>query len=362
MIACCLFEAAVFCQSDRASITGVVVDPAGAVVANAPVEARNVETGTRFQAATTPTGNNTLAELPVGTYEVAVAVPGFKRAIRQGLRVEVAQTIRIDITLEVGSASDSVTVADAAPLPKTESGELSHNISTDRIDDLPILQVGGNGSGGIRNPLAAVQLAPGVAFTGNTYLRVNGAPANSQSIRIEGQDATNGYLGFATPQVQPRVDAIQEVSVQTSNYAAEFGQVGGGFLNYTMKSGTNQLHGSGYDYFVNEALNAGTAWTNDGTGSHVRPVQRRNNYGATFGGPVWLPKVYDGHDKTFFFFNFEEFRETVNNANNVLTVPTAEMRAGNFQSILTGRQLGTDSATGAPKAIAQRVAVACLCE
>ena len=109
-----------------------------------------------------------------------------------------------------------------------------------------------------------------------------------------------------------------------------------------MKSGTNQFHGSGYDYFVNEALNAGVPFTNDGNGNLLRPRARRNDYGGSFGGPVWIPKVYDGHDKTFFFFNFEQFRETTITNNVKTTVPTLLMRQGNMSQVLTGRALGKD--------------------
>ena len=132
-----------FAQGDRGTITGAIADPAGAVVAGAPVEARNVDTGAVYQAATTSTGNYTLAELPAGSYELSVSVPGFKKYVRRGLTVEVAQTLRIDVALEVGTASESVTVNEAAPLLKTESGELSHNVGTDRMDNLPILGIGG---------------------------------------------------------------------------------------------------------------------------------------------------------------------------------------------------------------------------
>src|SRR5205085_8241321 len=172
---------------------------------------------------------------------------------------------------------------------------------------LPILPIGNSaGSGGIRNPLQAVQLIPGVNYTSNTSHRNNGAPANTQAIRIEGMDATNGASPFATTQTQMSVDAIQEVAVQTSNFSAEFGQVGGGSVNFTMKSGTNQFHGSSFDYFANEALNAGLPWSDGGKGQHLRPTQRRNNYGVSLGGPLSLGKFYDGHNKTFFFANFEQ--------------------------------------------------------
>jgi len=127
-------------------------------------------------------------------------------------------------------------------------------------------------------------------------------PSNSQALRLEGQDSTNGIASGTQSQTQPSVEAIEEFAIQTSNYSAEFGQAGGGVFNITMRSGTNQYHGSAYDYFVNEALNAGVPFTNDGNGHLLRPRQRRNDYGFSFGGPVWIPKVYNGHDKTFFFF------------------------------------------------------------
>src|SRR6185436_2678319 len=132
------------------------------------------------------------------------------------------------------------------------------------------------------------------------------------------------------------IDAIQEVTVQTSNFAAEYGQVGGGLLNYAMKSGTNQLHGSVYDYWVNEAFNANTPWVN------TKPKARRHDYGFTVGGPVVLPKIYNGHDKTFFFFNWEQYRETVITNNVTRTVPIAAYRTGDFSAAMTNRNLGTD--------------------
>src|SRR4029077_16909036 len=131
-----------FAQSDRGTITGTIADPAGAVVANAAIEARNTETGSVFPGASSATGHYTIASLPSGNYEISVTVPGFKKYVRQGLTVQAAQTMRIDVGLEVGSASESVTVTEAAPLLKTESGELSHTVTTDRIDNLPLMQTG----------------------------------------------------------------------------------------------------------------------------------------------------------------------------------------------------------------------------
>ena len=347
VVCSCTFALVAFGQGDRGSITGTVTDPAGAVIANASIQVRNAETAAVYEAASSTTGNYTLAQLPTGTYEISANVPGFKNYVRRGIVVEVAQILRIDISLEVGASSEFVTVTADASLLKTESGELSHNVSSDRLDNLPILGIGATqaGSSGIRNPMAASQLIPGTTFQANVNIRVNGAPSNTQAIRIEGQDATNGGSAFATGQIQPSVEAIQEVSIQTSNYAAEYGQVGGGLFNFTVKSGTNQFHGTAYDYFVNEVLNAGQAFTNNGSGSLVRPVQRRNDYGFTLGGPVDIPKLYNGHDRTFFFFNWEQYRETIIYNNMPLTIPTLAYRTGDFSQLLAlggNKVLATD--------------------
>jgi hypothetical protein len=185
--------------------------------------------------------------------------------------------------------------------------------------------------------LPGVQYSPagqnGIVFQ---TLTVNGLPANSQTFNIEGQDATPSlWRGVGTERSQGGVDAIEAMTVQTSNFAAEFGKAGGAAINYTMKSGTNQYHGTAYDYMVNEALHAGTPDTDYAdqparfaykNGQHIRNRQRRNDYGATFGGPIVIPKIYDGHDKTFFFFSFEQFREAQQIGTGLATLPTADYR------------------------------------
>jgi hypothetical protein len=347
---------AAFAQTDRGSITGTVTDPAAAIIANAAIEARNVATGAVYSTVTSATGNYTIAQLPAGTYDLSVTVAGFKKYLRQGLVVEVAGTVRIDATLEVGSPSESVTVTEAAPLLKTESSEVSFNIPTATLDDLPILTLAGapygfgntSGLGNIRNPLASVELLPGAHFASDNTLRINGMPSSSQTINVEGQDASNGFWKQITQINQAGADAIQEVAIQTSNYNAEYGQAGGGYFNYTMKSGTNQFHGGAYDTFVNEALNAGLPFTDAASvspnkaGQHIRNPIRQNDYGFTLGGPIAIPKIYDGHDKTFFFFSFEQFRQNNFTGNAIGIVPTAAEQSGNFgpDAFLAGIVLG----------------------
>src|SRR5437899_1370251 len=348
LVIVCFFVSAhaSFAQTDRGTLTGTVSDTSGAVIPGVAIDAKNVQTGAVYQAGSSETGNYTLAQLPAGTYELSAQLPGFKRFVREGIIVAVATVLRIDVTLDVGAAGESVTVEAASPLLKTESGEVSHNLTTDQVNNLPILTLSpsvGQAStlGNVRNPLQVVNLLPGASFANDNQLRINGMPSATQAIRIEGQDATNGRHRQYNQGVQASVGAIQEVAVQTSNYAAEFGQAGGGYFNFTMRSGTNQFHGGVYDYFVNEALNAGTPFTDristgdtGRAGEHIRNTQRKNDYGFNVGGPISLGKLYHGHGKSFFFFNFEQFRETQFINTGIATVPTLAYRRGDFSQAL----------------------------
>src|ERR1700733_9043966 len=334
---------AAFAQGDRGTITGTVSDPTGAVIPNANIQLTNTQPAAVYKVVTTNTGNYTLANLPVGTYELTVDSMGFKKFDRPNLVVQVAETVRVDAVLEVGASTDTITVEAAAPLLKTESGEISHQVDFEQADLLPLFTTNGTGAtamGNIRDPLSVLNTLPGATQTTDTILRVNGLPSSSQTIMVEGMDATNGMWRQQNQNTQQGVDAIQEVSVQTSNFAAEYGGAGGGYLNFTMKSGTNQYHGSGYDYFVNSALNAGLPFTancneenncatNPNSG-HIKNVVKRNDYGFTLGGPVRIPKLYNGKDKTFFFFSFEQFRQTTVTNNGIATAPTLAYESGNF--------------------------------
>jgi hypothetical protein len=337
---------AAFAQGDRGTITGTVTDPTGAVVPNANIQVTNSDTSSEYKIATTSTGNYTLANLPAGSYVLTVDAPGFKKFERPGLVVQVAETIRVDAVLQVGAATDTVTVTTEAPLLKTESGEISHQVDFSDADLLPLFTTNGTGGssglGNIRDPLTVLNILPGAQQTTDSILRINGLPSSSQTIMVEGMDATNGLWRQVNQSTQQGADAVQEVSVQTSNFAAEYGGAGGGYLNFTMKSGTNQYHGSAYDYFVNSALNAGLPFsancnqenncaTNPNSGL-IKNVVKRNDYGVTLGGPVKIPKLYNGKDKTFFFFNFEQFRQSTVTNTGVATMPTTAYQSGNFSA------------------------------
>jgi hypothetical protein len=331
-------------QSDRGAITGTVSDPANAVVPAAVIVATNTETGAKFETVSTATGNYTLVQMPAGIYTLDVTAPGFAKFAQKGIRVQVAVTDRIDIKLQLSSTNESVTVMADAPLLKTESGEQSHNITTDKILHLPLYSGTGRSSGnGLRSPyafLTTMSSATIIASGGNNSIRVNGLQNDTYSTRIEGQESTNTQQPNAS-HINPGVEAMQEVTLQTSNFAAEFGEVGGGLINFTAKSGTNQVHGAVFEYFRNEFLNAGQAFTDDGQGRHVRARARSNNYGFVIGGPVYIPKLYNGHNRTFFNFNLETSPGT-STATGTLTVPTDAYRNGDFGSIRTTRNVGTD--------------------
>jgi hypothetical protein len=326
--------ASIQAQTATATVTGTVSDPSGAVVANATVELKNTANGQIYSSVSTETGNYAVSRLPVGSYEMTVAVPGFKTYTRHGLVFSAAQVARIDLSLEVGAATESITVTAETSLLKTENAAVAHNVTISQLYQLPILSMGGsqsNNTSGYRDPFALAAVLPGVQYRVNNQMVINGTPNTTAQYRIEGQVAMEtGGLRLYTTIGQPSVDAIQEVAVQTSSYAAEFGTVGGGIFNVTMKSGTNQFHGSGYDYAANEILNAHQPFTG------LRNPTKRHNFGFTFGGPVWIPGVYDGTNKTFFFVAEDQFRENLLVTNTVATVPIPAYREGIFTQLFTG--------------------------
>ena len=325
-------------QTDRGTITGTVTDPGGAVLQNVKVSTLNVATGFNYETVTSSTGNYTLPSLPVGNYEVIVESAGFNRYVRQGITIQIAMVARIDIVLTVGSVSESVTVNADAPLLRTENAEQSQTVSGDKINALPLTL-----STGPRNPMSSVMLAPGVVTTpGSTTVRINGSAQSAYKVLLDGQDITQqGSRSERLNETQPSVEALQEVTLQSSNFAAEFGQVAGGLINLTSRSGTNTYHGSAYEFLRNEFLNAGRPYTNNGNGKLVRPLARNHNFGFTVGGPVTIPKLYNGRNRTFFFFNLEAFRTNTVTAGTFATVPTAAYRTGDFRQALTGRNLTT---------------------
>lgn len=319
--------AAALAQGNRGSITGTVSDPAGAVIAGVAVEGRSIETGTLYPTVTTDTGNYSILELPPGNYEVTFIAAGFKKLIRGPLEVGARQTLRIDGNLEVGAAAESITVTSAAPLLVTESSEISYNVSTSRLNELPV----GN-MGSVRNIVrTAARLMPGVSFTEGFFggVRINGTPTDGYNLRIDGMDNTYTLGNLLVSQVQPSVDAIEQYSIQTSNFAAELGQAGGAIFNVSMKSGTNDYHGSVYDYWAKDVLYAANSFTK------VKDPVSNYDWGATIGGPISIPKVYNGKNKSFFFFSWETRPQSGQSLSFFNTVPTDAYRTGDLSAAIT---------------------------
>jgi hypothetical protein len=312
--------ACAFAQTGTGTLTGTVTDQTGAVLADVTVQAKQVDTGTMVTGATSATGAYTIPQLRVGEYEITIEHAGFKAYKRAGISLSISQILRLDVQMEVGSTSDSVTVTAEASLLKTDSGQMVTNLAPAQVQSLPLLPVGTF----IRDPFALSNTVAGVlqTFTGT---RVNGLGQTSIQYRLEGE--VLGQVSFAgiTTRTQPSPDAIEEVAVQTSNIPVEFGAASGAVYNVSIKSGTNQLHGTVYDYAVNEVLNA---WD---PATHTRNRVRRHDYGFNIGGPVRIPKIYNGTNKTFFFFNWEQYRDSQKAyATTLPTVPTQAYRDGNF--------------------------------
>ncbi|MFM2124092.1 MAG: hypothetical protein RL328_543, partial [Acidobacteriota bacterium] len=352
LFAAFLLTAAVgFGQAGLATVTGTVADATGAVLANAPITVTNLETGQIYRGASSETGNFTVSQLAIGDYDLAVTVPGFKTYTHTKFHLAAAQIMREDVVLEVGQTNESVTVTAEASLLKTESTEVSQNVTLSQLNNLPVLAVAATGSG-FRDPFVATRLVPGIRYTNGTNsaagtpgvttsMSINGTPANTYGTRLDGMtmNPTGPRLISAVMQTQPSVDAIEEVAIETSNFAAEFGAVGGAMINMVTKSGTNTYHGSAYDYGTNEALNAHTRYTG------LRSKIRQHDFGFTLGGPLRIPKVYNGTNKTFFFFSFEMFKQT-NLVIGNSSVPIAPYRIGDFSSLLTAENRLITTASG----------------
>ena len=238
LVGAALFVVAAFAQTDRGSITGTITDPVGAVIANANVVAVESATQAQYTTATTGSGNYTLAEMPAGVYSVSVEVPGFKKFTQQGIRVNVAQVDTIDVKLEVGTAAESITITADAPLLRTESSDQNFNIPISTINDLPLNYAlrGPSGQvGQVRNDYSFLDIAPGAYISGQSDIRVNGNPLDSQRTTVDGQENGNWQTG-RPDQVEASIDALEEISTQTSNFNAEYGQALGGIYGFEVQA------------------------------------------------------------------------------------------------------------------------------
>jgi outer membrane receptor protein involved in Fe transport len=329
-----LFSSQVYGQNIYGSITGRVTDPSGATVPNAAITAINTATNARFATVSSQEGVFTLPALPVGTYNLTVEAPGFRTYTGQGIQLQVNETARVDVALAVGSASETVTVAAEVVRVETTSSTLKTVVDQKRIAELPL-----NG----RNATQLMRLVVGTttdfradATSGTTYpgvtpVSVNGNRANTTNYMLDGAQNNDHYTNAPNP--MPNPDALQEFSVQTNSFSAEFGRQSGGVVNAITKSGTNELHGSAFWFVRNNALNADPYFAAVRNGVRQDDGLKRNQFGATIGGPVLIPRIYGGKDRTFFFFSYQGTIERRRPPVAQIVVPTAAQRRGDFSNI-----------------------------
>ena len=317
-----LASAAMYSQTSTGSLSGSVTDPNGAVVPGAKVTATSTTTGGKLEMMTTDAGLYVFPAVPVSTYNITVEKTGFKKLNRTNIEIRIAQRQDLDLRLEVGDVQQTVEVSAEAPLLETSSPERGQQLSQKFMDNLPLF------SGGIRNPRAFVNYMPGV--TNNGEQSVSGSGGRAQEVLIDGGSALNvessAVFNF------PSSEMFSEFKMLQSNYSAEYGRVGGGIEIYVAKSGTNWFHGAAFHNMRRDIWNA-NAWArnaNPNPAGNFRPKERFNETGGVIGGPVFIPKVYDGRNKTFWFFTYAKDIRPISLGFPLLTVPTAAMKAGAF--------------------------------
>jgi Carboxypeptidase regulatory-like domain len=360
------FGVGAFAQSVRGILSGSVTDPSGAVVAGAKIEAKNEGTGVSSTTLSTSSGSYQFAELPLGTYNVNIAAAGFKTASYSNVVVQVNTTTPLNVKLELGQSSESVTVTASSTGLQTESSDVGGVVTDRQITQLP-LALGGVGN--LRSPEAFTFLlpgstGPGAANSNNGIFisKLAGGQNFGNEVLLDGASQTRSENGSSFDEEAPSVEALQEFKVTTAIPSAEFGRTTGGVENFVTKSGANSFHGTAYDIVRNGAFDA-NSWFNNGRralqcvgdadtpacrANFARGPDRQNDFGGTLGGPVWIPKIYNGHDRTFFFFSWEQFRQTVGGPVTT-TVPTAAERTGDFSQFLQANNvLGINPCDGTP--------------
>ena len=341
-----LFTTAAFCQEYRGTISGSITDATGAMVAGAKVAVTETQTGTKTETTSDNAGQYAVPFLTPGDYQISVRFQGFKEFVRKGVHLGAGDHIAIDARLDVGEASQSVEVTGEVAMVNAESATVGQAVTTQEVDELPL-----NG----RTPMVLASLSLGVLSTGQPSLihpfdsgagsawNIGGTPAQTSELLVDGvPNATwDGRLAYSLPQ-----DAVQEVRVKAFDSDAAFGHTGGGTLNQVMKTGTNELHGTAWEYNQPNILTANDFFNN--AKGVARPLSHLNQYGLTAGGPVYLPKVFNGKNKLFWFFAWEGMKDG-QPAPSLLTVPTALEKQGNFSQVLAADGTSTqlyDPASG----------------
>ena len=327
-------------QKDAGSIVGSVKDPSGAIVANAKVTITDVEHGQTSSTTTNTEGEFVVSPLRVGRYTVTVEQTGFKKAISDPISLDVQQRVAINIVLQVGQITESVVVSGATPLLETETSELGQVVDSQRVANLPL-----NGRNFAQLALLTAGTAPsepGARDEQGFGFSAGGARSLQNNFLLDGIDNNSNLtdlLNETNYVIQPPVDALQEFKVQTNAYSAEFGRGNGAIINAVIKSGTNDIHGSAWGFLRNNVLDARNYFDPVGKGA---PPYEQYQFGGTFGGPVYIPHVYDGRNRTFFFVDYEGLR--IHQADTqTLLLPSPAQMGGDFSALLdTTNVTGTD--------------------
>jgi hypothetical protein len=343
ILAIALFACLAQAQEFRSTLSGRVTDPSGAVVPAAKVAAIKADTNSRFETVANSDGLYTIPFLPPGPYTVMADATGFKKYVQEGIQIGTDTRVAQDITLTIGSAAESMTVTADASALETVSASAGQVITTREVENLPI-----NG----RAPMDLAVMGYGVVMTGvrdqnRPYenggfsdFAVGGATSGANAVTLDGVPNV-GTLGTSGVRAafSPPVDAVIEVKVEAFNVDAAYGGAGGGTVEITTRGGTNQVHGAASEFNQASALAATPFFTNANGGQKV--VTRQNQWGATLGGPVYIPKIYNGRDKVFFFFGYEGYKDSAP-APTFSTVPTAAERTGDFSGLLALNTKGKD--------------------
>jgi hypothetical protein len=334
-----VFAVAAYPQLARGTITGTVTDPTGAVIPRVQVTITNSATGAVYNTVSSEAGRYLVPNLPGGPYQALFEAPGFKKLLRGNVTLAVAENLRLDAALEVGPVAESIEVHEEVARLQTETPDVGTTLSNRQLLDLPL------NFGEARTAESfAYKIAPGVAGDAWTSY-VNGSTAFSKETLLDGAPVSTNYAGTFVFS-NPSVEALQEFKVQTSGLSAEFGRTQGGVFNYVLKSGTNELHGSLYGSLRNEALDA-NSFANNAQGQK-RPLNRKQNYAGSIGGPVYIPKVYNGKNRSFFYTAYERFRErSLGFGAPTRTFPVPEFYEGDFSRLL-GTATGQTDALGRP--------------
>jgi len=317
-------------QEFRGQIGGKVIDSSDAVIPGVQVTLTNIATNASSTSTSGDAGTYTFLYVVPGQYTLTAELPGFRKLVRSGLTVQVGDILKVDLMLEVGGTNDIVSVTAESPLLQTETATAGQVIDQKRISELPL-------SDG--NPFILHRLATGVTYTGDLKFSRPFDNAGTSSIRADGAPGANEFTLDGSPNMAstgrvafiPPSDVVQEFKVGSASFDAQDGHTAAASVNVTLKSGTNDLHGTLYEFVRNDKLSANDFFLN--RGGQPRAQLRYNRYGGTAGGPVLLPKLYDGHNRTFFFFGYEGIKDRFPEPSQE-TVPTAAERNGDFSALL----------------------------